>query len=179
MRLGSQLSFVPEPTHKVCTKCKLVSPVGSFTPSSERKDGLSPWCHACVAAQAKVRWNDPERRERLRKTWRESYYRHADDAKRWRKSVSGKKSKKQYKLKSKYGMTLADFSAMLLAQGNACAVCSIAFIDSPKGGAHVDHCHATKRIRGLLCVRCNLTIGHAGDSVERLRALADYLEVTP
>jgi hypothetical protein len=39
-----------------------------------------------------------------------------------------------------------------------------------------DHCHKTLRFRGLLCSRCNLTLGHSRDRPEVLRSLADYLE---
>lgn len=40
----------------------------------------------------------------------------------------------------------------------------------------VDHCHRTRRVRGLLCGRCNTMLGHARDSPEILRAGAAYLE---
>lgn len=39
-----------------------------------------------------------------------------------------------------------------------------------------DHCHATGKWRGWLCSPCNLILGKAKDSPERLRALADYIE---
>jgi len=41
----------------------------------------------------------------------------------------------------------------------------------------VDHVHDnTKRVRGVLCNSCNLTIGHARENPEILRSLADYIE---
>ena len=39
----------------------------------------------------------------------------------------------------------------------------------------VDHCHTTGSIRGLLCYKCNLALGHLEDSVDRLQKAIDYL----
>jgi hypothetical protein len=41
---------------------------------------------------------------------------------------------------------------------------------------HLDHNHDTGVVRGFLCDTCNVAIGMAGDSSERLRACADYLD---
>ena len=78
-------------------------------------------------------------------------------------------------LRHVYGITLADFDAMLARQGGVCAICGT---DRPRGRAgrlHVDHCHDTGRVRGLLCHACNTGLGHFGDSLERLRAATTYL----
>jgi hypothetical protein len=40
----------------------------------------------------------------------------------------------------------------------------------------VDHCHATDRIRGLLCLDCNFLIAHAKDNIEILLSAIKYLE---
>jgi len=40
----------------------------------------------------------------------------------------------------------------------------------------VDHCHATGRIRGLLCAKCNQAIGLMKDNPIFLRRAADYVE---
>lgn len=42
--------------------------------------------------------------------------------------------------------------------------------------SHVDHCHATKAVRGILCTSCNWMLGDAKDRPEVLRAGAAYLE---
>ena len=39
----------------------------------------------------------------------------------------------------------------------------------------IDHCHKTKKIRGLLCSRCNLGIGLFDDNPERLTQAAKYV----
>ena len=52
-------------------------------------------------------------------------------------------------LKKTYGITLAQFTDMFRAQGSVCAICKS---DTAAGkNWHVDHCHETKKIRGILC----------------------------
>lgn len=77
-------------------------------------------------------------------------------------------------MKKKYGLSLEQYEAMLAAQGGVCAVCG----EPPADGKRlaVDHDHTTGRVRSLLDDRCNVAIGMALDSPERLRSLADYLD---
>jgi Recombination endonuclease VII len=75
-------------------------------------------------------------------------------------------------LKYYYGMSVEDYDAFLARQRGACAICM-------KPSAQtlcVDHCHATGKVRGLLCRKCNLGIGHLGDDPNLLRAAIGYLE---
>jgi len=51
--------------------------------------------------------------------------------------------------------------------------CEVCGTEAP---IHFDHDHETGGFRGWLCQNCNLTIGHAQESPDRLRKLADYLE---
>lgn|SRR5262245_9040289 len=62
-----------------------------------------------------------------------------------------------YSLKYNYGITAEDFDAMLAAQEGKCAGCGAVFEGACR--AVVDHCHATGKVRGLLCHGCNLTVG--------------------
>lgn len=57
--------------------------------------------------------------------------------------------------KFKYGITEAQYSDMCLLQDNKCAVCHENFSGTP----HIDHNHATGKVRGLLCRRCNIFVG--------------------
>ena len=72
-----------------------------------------------------------------------------------------------------YGLTSAQYEQKIEAQGGVCAVCG----DAPEEGVYlqVDHDHDTKDVRGLVCGRCNRTMGHAGDDPDRLEAAAAYL----
>lgn len=72
-----------------------------------------------------------------------------------------------------YGIGLEDYLTLLERQGGGCAICH----GEPNGRGlfHVDHCHSTNRVRGLLCAKCNLLLGHADDDTKRLRAAIAYL----
>ena len=73
-----------------------------------------------------------------------------------------------------YGLDLQAYEDMVAAQGGSCAICK----HSPRHGERalaVDHCHETVRVRGLLCSRCNLGIGHFRDSAVLLGAAIEYL----
>ena len=71
-----------------------------------------------------------------------------------------------------YGVDARRFDEMLRAQSGRCAICLVAFTETP----HVDHCHTTGRVRDLLCSPCNRGLGIVDDDVHRLRAMADYVE---
>lgn len=76
------------------------------------------------------------------------------------------------RLRRDYGISLADYEAMLVAQDDRCAICG----DSGRR-LSVDHDHETGVVRGLLCPNCNLGLGHFQDRPDLLRAAVDYIEL--
>lgn len=74
------------------------------------------------------------------------------------------------RIKALYGLTLADWDRMLFEQSGRCATCT-----AVTEHLYVDHCHASGRVRGLLCLRCNSALGWLEDDVERLDCLRAYL----
>ena len=115
------------------------------------------------------------RREKARTKYAENPELFRAKTRKWRKAnpERAKASYRQSALKSAYGITLAQKDAMFVEQGSCCAIC-----ESPTTtgkGWHVDHCHQTKKIRGVLCHRCNLMIGQAQDNVPLLNNAAHYL----
>lgn len=81
----------------------------------------------------------------------------------------------QSERKRKYGITAERFAGMLAEQGNVCAICRSAD-PGGSGSWHVDHCHASGVVRGLLCHDCNLGLGNFKDNVEAMSAAIAYLE---
>lgn len=87
------------------------------------------------------------------------------------------------RLRRKYGISLSERDALLVKQGGLCACCGRAITfpgGNPSGQAGrdravVDHCHKTKKIRGILCNGCNTGLGGFEDSPERLRGAIAYL----
>jgi hypothetical protein len=77
--------------------------------------------------------------------------------------------------KKLYGLTIAERDQMLADQGGECAACG-SRNPASKLGWHTDHCHKSEKVRGILCANCNTALGHAKDSVDRLRLLISYLE---
>ena len=63
-------------------------------------------------------------------------------------------------LRRMYGMSFEQYVKMFNNQSGSCKICGIKPNDKP---LFVDHCHNSKRVRGLLCSKCNLMIGYAND----------------
>src|SRR5262245_48175096 len=77
-------------------------------------------------------------------------------------------------LKYTFGMSVADYEALLQAQGGRCAICGTTD-PSPKSCLVVDHDHTTGKIRQLLCHACNCGIGHFREDPALLEAALAYL----
>lgn len=78
-------------------------------------------------------------------------------------------------LKSKYGITIDQYYAMFKKQNNSCKICKVKK-HQRKSDFVVDHCHKTKRVRGILCFRCNVILGQLKDNPKLFRRAALYLE---
>lgn len=157
---------------KTCNYCHADKPTSDFN-----KKGLK--CKACTAAynQAYHAGRKPERRaydaankerfkERNRKAGRLG-------SARWRKANPDRNTNNY--LRQLYGITLDDYNAIFDAQDGACKICSRPWNPESNKRLAVDHCHATKKIRGLLCDPCNVALGNMQDNPERLEAAAAYL----
>lgn len=75
-----------------------------------------------------------------------------------------------------YGITPAQYEAMLVAQGGSCAICGTTRWMGNGNVPHTDHDHVSGVFRGILCNNCNLGLGRFADDPARLRAAAAYLE---
>ncbi len=78
--------------------------------------------------------------------------------------------KPAWNLKTRYGLTPDDVDRMLTDQGGVCAICQ-----GEMKRQCVDHDHATGKVRGLLCHRCNIGLPYVERADYRSAALA-YLE---
>lgn len=83
-------------------------------------------------------------------------------------------------LQRDYGIDIADYEARVRAQSNLCAICGRPPSTTANGGQLlVDHCHASGRVRALLCHTCNHGLGNFQDSRQLLVAAVQYLQAHP
>ena len=133
---------------KKCTDCGEAKPFSEFYKHKGRKDGRHTVCKPCHKARAA--------------TFRAQY------------PEKVKESKRKSDLKNLYGISPEEYDDMLAKQQGGCAMCG----KKCKSGKSlsVDHCHATGKIRGLLCAKCNMSLGCLNDDPGLMRRGADYLE---
>lgn len=82
-----------------------------------------------------------------------------------------------YNLERRYGMSLEDKVRMFEDQGRTCKICD--YKGSVHNDFHVDHCHDTGKVRGLLCNNCNAGLGMFQDNLELLFMAIGYLSEEP
>jgi hypothetical protein len=80
-----------------------------------------------------------------------------------------KARQKRSEVHRKLGININDFGEK---QNWECGICKMSIKEKP----YVDHCHTTKKVRGLLCFHCNVGIGHFRDSIEFLEKAIEYLK---
>ena len=85
-------------------------------------------------------------------------------------------------IRAKWGLSQSDYLGMFEQQDNRCAICAeeetvpISQKNTKPRRLAVDHDHSTGIIRGLLCTRCNTTLGKVKDDTDLLKKMIEYLE---
>lgn len=97
-----------------------------------------------------------------------------EQTKLWKQN--NKDKTKGYNLKANYGLSLDDYNAKYAEQEGCCSICHTHQLELTKS-LHVDHCHTTGKIRGLLCFKCNTLLGKVNDNPEILASAINYLRV--
>ena len=75
---------------------------------------------------------------------------------------------KKYHAEKVYGISLEEYDRCM-ATSDCCEVCGS--VDN----LAYDHCHDTMDFRGVLCNKCNRSIGQLGDTLESLEKVVSYL----
>lgn len=83
--------------------------------------------------------------------------------------------KKEKRLKRLYGISLDQYNMILEAQDFCCDICNDKLELTNYKAVHLDHCHTTGIIRGILCGSCNRGLGAFRDSAAYLKAAFKYL----
>lgn len=171
----SALHSLRMPPSKVCTKCSVDKPLDEFRINRKGSSVRRGDCIQCHAAATKA-WREAPHARALILASKKTYYR-----KNAGKRCAEEKKRRQenplrlraYELKRNYGITLAEYAALLEKQGGVCATCRS--VCSVRAKLCVDHDHVTGKVRGLLCVKCNTGLGVFGDSVSIIESALAYL----
>lgn len=116
-----------------------------------------------------------EYQERCRR-WREENKDRIREQKRaHRNSDDGKEQRRRSKIRQA-GLTVEQHDAVLAKQNGVCAICG----KKPEPGKRItnlciDHDHKTKVFRGLLCHRCNISIGAFEDDADLIHKAEVYV----
>lgn len=143
-----------------CTRCGIPKPLTEFYKASRFTDGHQRYCAMC-AREARREWTAANPGVAYRRQLAKDPNYHAD-----------------IKLMRNYGITRQQYDDMLAAQRGVCVICGKANNRTKKMGDRplaVDHCHATGRVRGLLCNRCNTALSII-ENPELLSAMLDYVK---
>jgi len=142
----------PARSEKSCNTCGTTKPLTEYYSAKDMKDGLRGECKCCNKAATKARRQGPRRQQILDKQIDSQMMR-------------------------LYGIGLDDYNTMLEDQGGKCAICGTS--EPGHGGNRfcIDHCHTTGKVRGLLCMPCNVSIGHLKDNVQLIENALNYVKV--
>lgn len=84
-----------------------------------------------------------------------------------------KECKRESHVASSFGISMQEFRSMVTDQRNSCAICFKHLATTKE--MHIDHCHSTGRVRGILCGSCNRGIGLLQDDPDIILSAYNYL----
>lgn len=183
---------------KHCKKCDRTLPLSDFYKRTGAKDGRAHWCKSCTRANV-LEWQKKfvDRANEKANQWKREHkeqvrsfnavYRernrdrlrsqNKEYARQKRATMSFKERQvlnRKVDLKRKYGITVEEYDAKLIAQDGRCAICNAPV--SPKRALANDHSHETGDNRGLLCGHCNPLLHKLETMPGWIEAAAAYLE---
>ena len=93
------------------------------------------------------------------------------------KNAPTREQRMSYIRKWRYNVTDELWNQLFESQGRCCAICSSSKPQKGKGWS-IDHNPVTHKVRGILCMKCNVAVGLLDDSTERFEAAIVYLRST-
>jgi len=160
---------------KRCTLCGEVKQLDAYHSSINTKDGKQSRCKACKL-RTNLAWRNANK-GKVAKSKKNYAFRNWEAIRKHRREymatrkVEAAEYRRRWNLSKRYRITIDQFTELLESQEGKCAVCG-----TRDGRQVVDHDHDTGKVRGILCVRCNVSIGGLGDTVNGLMRAVRYLE---
>lgn len=161
---GQLLREIRKKEHK-CTRC------GSLLPPDHTKT----LCARCTQKQQKHADKAKAKRQKRKSNNQCTLCGNSLEASRIGKSFCENCAKKYTASRSRfynYGLSDTEYNLLLQKSDNKCQICG------SSTNLVVDHDHITKKVRGILCNKCNWGLGNFSDNVLFLLNAAKYLQNT-
>lgn len=144
---------------KECKLCSSFKEEHNFYNDKSKKTGLSTYCKTCSIFKRATTYQmyKPQNKE-----YQKEYH--------FKNKEKAKERHREYL----YGLSKVEHQNMKETQLFSCLICKEKE-DELKRGLFVDHCHATGKVRGLLCQSCNTLLGMAKDDIKILQDAIQYL----
>lgn len=173
---------------KVCKNCGVLKSVSEFSKNRHTGCGPSVYKDNCKSCARILR-------DRVKESQRAAIYRgktieerrekkrlylsnpeNLEKARKYAREYHKKNPHRQrIRILAQYGLTEEGYDELLKNQNGACAICGKGR-NEMKSHLVVDHDHKTGKVRGLLCVQCNTSLGNLKDQTDLLKKAAEYLD---
>ena len=179
----------------ICNNCNIEKAIKEFRKDQYNNTGYTTSCNQCNAVKQRKYRKDNQvsynskaldyyhknkdrinamRRLRKNGVSTTTFHKIKDLNSYYHRNGWKKNKEKIWKERGILDMTYDRYEEMLCQQNNCCKIC----VKSTEivGTLHVDHCHSTGKVRGLLCNNCNNGIGKLADSILLLQKAINYLQ---
>lgn len=82
-------------------------------------------------------------------------------------------AQRKHRFKRIYKITIEQYDKLVIEQNNLCKICSLPQRQGTR--LYVDHDHMTGKVRGLLCITCNMVLGYF-DNPQWRQSMMAYLQ---
>lgn len=153
-----------------CTKCCEFKEQKEFAKDKYSSRGFTYNCKNCRNNQyKKYRLENKDKvkaRNDKNKEKRKQYY------------AARKDYHRDLRFQREFGITLERYNEIKDEQNSVCAICQRTEQEATNLDKNlaVDHCHTTKKVRGLLCSKCNTAVAMFKEDVETLEKAINYLK---
>ena len=143
------------PPEKKCSKCGTLKKAQDFNKHAASKDGLQSKCKAC---------------------FKDADFIHARH--RVILTIAGIPITFSHiqRMITKFRVGYDVITNALIRCDGRCEICNVPF--KLRSEMAIDHDHKSGQIRGVLCHRCNLVLGHSLDNIDTLKGAIKYLQRT-
>ncbi len=192
LEMTSGKRFMETLEEKKCWSCGARKKLTEFHKNALAPDGLQKRCKNCrknysLENSDRIKAFSKEYRKNNKDKTKAYYTENKEKITQMKKEYNKVNAEKialqvkKYTYLKRYGITKEDYDKMFAEQKGLCAICTKPESNFDQRAQRikllaVDHCHKTGKVRGLLCHKCNTSIGLFKESVDIIESAIKYLK---